>query len=272
MAFRRPVYFVNNGLRQMSDSQIADVQTALMHQYLSTPSVRLDVVSSGGNLGTINNTRLQHGSSSVSVVTNGFARISQVLETVTVPDTKDLPMYYTNNSLRIMTFQDFLDTFVNPVGAINFNPYTISTTSSLSGHTLVSSTPVFEDTRAVSDTGTTVTTIANYYLHKKNIPTLPTVKLFSYLHLTNGFKSKTLSAINTQLQHLIRHILRNNTGTLLRYTYNGTGTTLGTAMTDTRLNSSIRRTTGTYPYLRTVYRPYGSAITIATYALRGAIS
>ena len=275
MAFRRPVYFVNNGLRQMSDSQIADVQTAFLHHYLSTPSVRLDVVASAGNLGTINNTRLQHGSTSVSVVTNGFARISQTLETVNAPDTVDLPMYYNGTNLRVMSLQDLMDTFITPVGLINFNPYTISTTTTLTGYTLVSATPVFTDTRAIANTATSVQTIANYYLHRKNIPVLPTLKLMSFLNTSVGFKSKTLVNINTQLQSLIRHTLRNVTGSLLRYSYNGAGTTLGTTMVDTRLNSStsiyIPPAYGSM-YGTSLRAPSGSAITISNYALRGAIS
>lgn len=269
MAFVRPVYFVSGGhLRQMSDSQIVDVRNNLIQQYRGSIANSLLVVASGGNLGTIYDTRLQHSSSvPLPIISTGYARLTQSFPAVGDPGMTDLPMYYTaGGHLRVMSVQDFIDTFMPSI--INFNPYTVSTVNAITGYTLISTTPIFSDTRAVSDTATTVTTVANYYLHRINPGTVPSIVPMAYIHGTNGFAFKATQ--NAHLLNVAKYILYAVTNYRLRYWYSisGGGTDLGTVMTDTRLNSYIKRTTGVKPYQVTTYRPYGSAVAVNYYALR----
>lgn len=269
MAFVRPVYYVAGGhLRQMNDTQISNVQANLIHQYRGSISNILTVVASGGNLGSLTDTRLQHNSTlPLPIISTGYARLTQSITAIANPGMTDLPMYYTAaGHLRVMSIQDFIDTFMPSI--INFNPYTVSTVNAISGYTLISTTPIFSDTRAVADTATTVTTINNYYLHRVNPGTPPALVPMAYIHGTNGFAFKA-----TQEAHLLnvaKYILYAQTNYRLRYWYSisGGGTDLGTVLTDTRLNSYIKRTTGTAPYTVTTYRPYGSAVAINYYALR----
>ena len=69
-------------------------------------------------------------------------------------------MYYDGTSIKAMNLQDVKDTFLHPAidlltsgstGTDQAGTYHISTSSSVSGSTLVSATPVFSDTGA--DTG-----------------------------------------------------------------------------------------------------------------------
>ena len=67
MAVRKPLYYDSGNLREMSDVQIAQIKARMFWLYVENPSVELSVVSSGGSLGAINDTRLQAGAASISV-------------------------------------------------------------------------------------------------------------------------------------------------------------------------------------------------------------
>ena len=66
MAVRAPLYNDNGNLKEMSTSLVDAIVQQTVYQYSLNPSVSLSVVSSGGNLGTITDTRLQAGASSSS--------------------------------------------------------------------------------------------------------------------------------------------------------------------------------------------------------------
>ena len=181
---------------------VDEIVDQVVYQYFLNPSVTLSVVSSGGNLGTLNDTRLQAGAQSTSVssfpseattaepstVTVNYSKISSTNASVSTPtaDTgKTWPIYYTDTGeIRAMSITDVKDTFIHP--AIDLltsgstttqqgGTYQISTSTSVTGNTLVSSTAVFTDTRAnasaytasgIPETLDQPTTITNYYLHK----------------------------------------------------------------------------------------------------------
>jgi hypothetical protein len=91
MAVRTPLYFVSGNLREMDSAMIDEIKALAIYQYSLNPSRTLAVVGSGGNLTSINDTRLQAGAASTSttafpneattaepsVVTVSYQRITQ---------------------------------------------------------------------------------------------------------------------------------------------------------------------------------------------------
>lgn len=295
MAFRRPLYETGGNLREMSDSQIGALATRAAREYLSNPSVSLSVVSSGGNLGSIADTRLRAGSATsdsrnfdtqaetpnVSTVTVNYSRVNQSVDNT---DFSGLSMgrflYYTDGGdIREMSDQDMYDTVGDPAidqilsGANEI--YTIRTSTSLSGYSSVSSTPIFSDTRAnvgaytsggIPETRDQPTTINNYYLLKRSFTTH---SITSPVYLTGGnIRTYSDSDAATLMREMIRHMAAEVSGRRIRFSWNGSGTTSGTAV-DTKLNGSgnyqTRQVGDDY---RSQEFPNGSAVTANTYNLR----
>jgi len=186
MTVRRPLYYVDGNLREMTDTQIAQIKARMFWSYVSNPSVTLTVVNSGGSVGTITDTRLQAGEASTSasafvgeettaepsIVNVAIARLQQTVASDPNPATTptQYPAYYTaEGQIKSMSLQDMYDTFAVEVfnggwtssdgstiypSLIDAQIYTISTTTSLTDYTAVpgpdGSTiiPVFTDTRA----------------------------------------------------------------------------------------------------------------------------
>lgn len=306
MSIRTPLKLDGSNLREMTSAEIQAIQTEAIRQYGSNPYVYLSVVSSGGNLGTINDTRLIAGAGGTTDVTNydtaaetpnvstktvGYARITQSIDTSLTNWTNatlSYPLYYDGGDLREMTAADFGDTFIKPAidtltsgstGTAQAGTYHISTSSSVSGSTLVSSTPVFVDTRAnagaytaggIPETQDQPTTITNYYLHRVNSASegsyqLPVCYTKSGTNLQQASAATLQNALNTMINYYAAEV----TGTRIRYSINGTGTNRGSAMTDTKLNSStyLQRYVNTDDY-RTQEVPSGTATTISTNYLR----
>jgi len=317
MAVRRPLYYDSGDLREMTDEQIAKIKARMYWSYVNNPSVALTVVGSGGNLGTITDTRLQAGAASTSVsafpseaetaepsiVNVGFSRIQQTVSSDPNPATTptQYPAYYTTGGdVRSMTLQDMYDTFAVEVfnggwtaadgstvypSLINSVIYTISTTTSLSGYTAVSGTPIYTDTRADTTAYTSggipeaqdqPTTIQNYYLLKKdtvNVSFDPMVRV-----KTDGnIEAMTSAGIDTAIGAAIRYLVQAETGYKIRYGYgvngSGTGTVCGSAMTDSRLDGSGNYQTlyvGTDDY-RAQEFPDGSQQVINVYTLKSRV-
>ena len=61
MAVRSPLKNDSGNLKEMSSAEVNGIVDQIIYQYSLNPSVELSVVGSGGNLGTINDTRLQAG-------------------------------------------------------------------------------------------------------------------------------------------------------------------------------------------------------------------
>ena len=112
MAVRRPLILTGtNNLIEMTDAQRNAVKDRCRFLYGANPSVTLSVVGSGGNLGTISDTRKQAGASTtrvdrfstagetpnISTVTVNYARVSQSnVNTTASVDTNNIafPIYY----------------------------------------------------------------------------------------------------------------------------------------------------------------------------------
>jgi len=272
MAVRTPLYNDSGNIRQMTSAMVDEIVDQVVYQYSLNPGVSLSVVSSGGSVGTINDTRLQAGAFSSSAtstpsegttaepstVTVNYSKIDQTDATHTpTADTGKLwPIYYnSSNQIQAMSITDVRDTFLHPAidllvsgstGTQQGGTYQISTSTSVSGSTLVSSTPVFQDTRAntslytssgIPETLDQPTTITSYYLHKiTGSDTSYTLPFF--INADNNIQIFAEATFESLLQEWIRHTAAASTdGYRLSYSYT-TGNNRGTGMTDTKLDGS----------------------------------
>jgi hypothetical protein len=305
MAVRTPLKLNGTNLQEMSADEITAIRTEAIRLYGLSPSVTLSVVTSGGNLGTINDTRLQAGAGitrvdrfatlaeldDVSTVTVGYSKLNEAYDTSEVEwtdATYSYPLYYDAGDLREMTATDFADTFIYPAidtlttgstGTAQAGTYFISTATTVAGATLVSATPVFTDTRAnaalytadgLIETRDQPTTITNYYLHRVNSASAAGHELpICYTKTGTNLYQTPSATFTTALQSMIRYYAAEITGTKIDYNINGTGNNRGTAIIDTRLNSSTYLTQQvTLDDYRAQEVPSGTATTISTYNLR----
>ena len=130
MTARAPLYWNGSQLQEMSASQINTFVDLAVYYYSLDPSRTLTVSGSGGNLTSIDDTRLQAGAYSTasgsypseattaepSEVTVSYQRITQSAASVsTTTDTgKTFPVYWDGSAVKHMTEADFLDTFIYP--------------------------------------------------------------------------------------------------------------------------------------------------------------
>lgn len=310
MTARRPVKLDgNNNIQECTDAEITALVRETIRQYGDSPSVTLAVGS--GNLGNLSDTRLKAGAAGsdstnfdtaseladVSTVTVNYNKIIQsVVSVASLENTDDaysFPLYVdSNNNLRAMSLADVNDTFVAPAvllmcttstGTDQAGTYTItSSTSAASGETLISSTPVFTDTRAnagaytaggIPETVDQPTTITNYYLHRVNSASAATIvrPLVTVLGATGSIQKYPVASLRAFLAQAIRYAVGTQelSGSTIRYSFSSSGTTSarGTAMLDTRLNSSTRITNQVGDDYRAQEVPSGSATTISTHRL-----
>ena len=307
MAVRTPLKNDSGNVKEMSSGEVNQIIDQIVYQYSLNPSVALSVVSSGGNLGTITDTRLQAGAASTSttafpseattaepsVVTVSYSKINST--TATISPTSDTgkiwPVYYNaSGNIQAMSLQDVKDTFLHP--AIDLltaattttqqaGTYFISSATSVSGSTRVSATPVFSDTRAntslytdsgIPETLDQPTTITNYYLYSVNgSDTAYTIPFF--INASNNLQEYTAATFESLVQGWIRYTAASSTDGY-KITYNlgtsGSGNVRGSGMANTILNGS-----GNYQTLfvntddyRAQEFPNGTAVTSSTYYLR----
>ena len=271
MTARAPLYWNGSQLQEMSASQINTFVDLAVYYYSLDPSRTLAVSGSGGNLTAIDDTRLQAGAYSTatgsypseattaepSTVTVSYQRITQSAASVsTTADTgKTFPVYWDGSAVKHMTEADFLDTFIYPAitqmssgstTSQQAGTYFISTTTSVAGATLVSSTPIFSDTKADTtaySAGTigdhaldNPTTVTNYYLHRiDGVLTAPTI-LPLYGDGSNNLKAYSVAEIGTLMQEFVRYqVVSSSTGYTLTYNIDGSGTARGSAIVNTIL-------------------------------------
>ena len=304
MAVRTPLYNNNGNLQDMSTSMVTALVNQTIYQYSLLPGTSLSVVNSGGSLGSITDTRLQAGvsSSGVSsfpseaataepnVVTVTYAKINQVKAafTPTADTGRTWPVYRTSsNDIQAMSLQDVKDTFLHPAidslvsgstGSAQGGTYFIATTTSVAGATLVSSTPVFSDTRAnvsaytaggIPESTDQPQTITNYYLHRCNGANSTYTKP---MFLTSSFDIQEYSDAGwaALIQEWIRFTAaQSSDGYQINYSLSA-GTNRGSGMGDTRLNGSgnyQQRLINANDY-RAQEFPNGTAVNINTYYLK----
>lgn len=304
MAFRRPLYWDGSGLREMTDSMINEIRSRVSYQYSLNPSVTLSVVGSGGNLGTISDTRRTAGAfrsfttrfpsesetAEPGTVTVNYSRINAGYPSAPAPsdtNNKAWPVFYNGGDIQAMSTTDMYDTFIYPAintlvsgstGTAQGGTYRIHTGTSLSGHTLISGTPVFSDTRA--NTGAYSSggipealdqpfTVTNYYLFRIN-GSAPSYTAPMFITGSNDVQQYTTSAFDSILQDMVRHVAREVSGHRIRYSLNGSGSNRGSGMSNTVLNGSgayRTRFVNANDY-RAQEHPNGSAVTAGTTFLR----
>jgi hypothetical protein len=272
MAVRTPLYFVSGNLREMDAGMITDLQNLAIYEYAQNPSVTLSVSGSSGNLTSINDTRLQAGSSLTNVstfpseaataepstVTVSYQRILKTAATVTatVDTGKTFPLYYNSaGNLQHMNATDFIDTFIAPAittltsGSTTTSQggtYLVSTSTSVAGAALVSATPIFTDTRADTSLYSAAgipedldqpQTITNYYLHQITGPTEPTLTTFPlYADSNNNIKEYSQAEIASVLASYIRREAASSVlANSIDYNFDGPGTARGSSIANTIL-------------------------------------
>jgi len=306
MAVRRPVIWDTGtgGIKEMTAAQLNAVIAQVSYQYSLNPSVTLSVVTSGGSLGTIDDTRTQAGSYSTSTtaypseattaepstVTVNYSKIDETVASVSAPSPasgKTLPMYWSGTGLQVMAEEDFYNTIIEPAidnlvsgstGTAQGGTYQIHTSTSLAGNTLVSGTAVFSDTRAdtslytagsIPETLDQPTTITNFYLFSIDGAASSYVSPLGLRTADNHLQTYTESDFNTMLQNYVRYAAANRTNYKIRYSYT-TGNNRGSGMTDTKLDGAGNyqtRFVNANDY-RAQEFPNGTAQTINTYYLK----
>ena len=303
MTVRTPLYWNGDQMQEMKSSQLTEIYNLGIYHYSLQPSVALSVSGSGGNLTSIDDTRLQAGAmltaagsfpneattAEPSVVTTSYERITQTLNTVTpTSDTGvTFPIYWNGTQIQSMTQADFIDTFVLP--AINLmatgditvsqgGTYHVSTSETVSGSSLVSTTPIFSDTRAdtslytaagIGETLDQPTTVTNYYLHKIEGDSGEPSVISTFIDVNNDMKQYSSSVLGVLIAEQIqKQVVSSSAGYTLRYNIDGSGTTRGTSIVNTILTGG----SGNYQQLfasdndyRAQEFPDGSPSTANTY-------
>jgi len=197
-------------------------------------------------------------------------------------------VYYDGTSIKAMNLQDVKDTFLHPAidllttgstGTDQAGTYHISTSSSVSGSTLVSATPVFTDTGAntsaytsggIGETLDQPTTLTNYYLQLINgTDTSFTSPVF--IRSDDQIQIYPTATFQSLLQEWIRYTaVSSSDGYSISYNINGSGNNRGSGMVDQRLNGSGAYTTrfvNANDY-RAQEFPNGTLTTVNTYFLK----
>ena len=271
MTVRNPLLYNGSQMQEAKTSDMDRLYSLGAYYYSLSPSRTLTVAGSGGTLTSIDDTRLQAGAASTasgsfpseattaepSEVTVSYQRITQVTGTanITTSDTgKTFPIYWNGTQVKAMTEQDFIDTFVHPTITVlsagttttdQAGTYHIATADSVAGSTLVSSTPVFTDTRAdtslytadaIAETQDQPQTITNYYLHLIT-GVEPTYNPPLYIDGSNNLKQYTSAEIGALLQEYIKNkVVNSSDGFQLSYNIDGSiGNARGSAIVNTRL-------------------------------------
>ena len=292
----------SNNLIEMSTTDINNIKSQVRYLYGTDPSVDLSYVSSGGSLGSISDTRLQAGASTtdvtnfdteaetpdVSTVTIDIARISQANEDTTeTADTNNIafPIWNDNGNVKSMTLTEFYETFIYDSittlsnGSDQPGTYRIHSANSLSGHTLISTNPVYSDTRANPDLYTAAnipeaqdqpTTITNYYLFRTNSGSAVSYSKPVFIrNADNNLQEYSTANFDAIMKNCIRHVASEVTGKRIRYRLNGAGNTRGTGMANTILvNSTYQQEEAGIDDYRTQEFPSGTEITTNTHYLK----
>ena len=308
MAVVKPLYVVSGNLQEMDSTKVDELIARAVYQYSLSPSVVLSVVSSGGNLGTISDTRKQAGAVSTSnssfpaesstqepqTVTVNFDKIQNTTTTSTpTADTgKTFPVYYNSSGqIQAMSVADWKDTIIHPainllasgtVSATAAGTYHISTSASVSGSTEVSgsNTKVFIDTRAdtsaysagsIPETQDQPTTITEYYLQRINGTDASYTEPY-FLDGSNNIQEFTTANFDALLLSWIKSTAAGSTdGFAISYSLgtSGSGQTRGSGMADTILDGSGNyQTRQENDDYRAQEFPNGSVTTANTYHLR----
>jgi len=304
MAVRTPLKLDgSNNLIEMSTADMNNIKSQIMYLYGTSPSVTLSQVATDGSLDAITDTRLKAGAMSThpvstrpetttaepSTVTVTYDRIDAATANTTASFDANgvaFPIFNNGGNIQAMSLTDMYDTFINPTidllvdGTDRPGTYRIHTATTLTDHTIVSTTPVYSDTRAdtslytaagITETLDQPTTITNFYLFKTNSGDAIGYPRPLYIRNADAdLQEYTTVQSDAILLNCIRHTASEITGNTIRYRMNGAGSARGSGMTNTILNGTGNyqtRFVGANDY-RAQEFPNGTAVTVATHYLR----
>ena len=302
MAVRTPLYWDGSSLREMSSTMVTQLVNRAINSH-DNPSAALNVVSSGGSLAAMSDTRMQAGaarsftnrfptegetaepSQSIPV---SYDKIDQQNASISTPsdtNSRAYPVFWNGSDIQCMNATDMFDTFISSaIGTLtdgNDRPgiFKIHTSTSLSGHTLKNSTPVFSDTRAntgaytaggITETQDQPTTVTNYYLFRKDQESAVSYTAPLKLDDSSNLQAYSDATLDAMFLSEIRHHTVNTSGSRIVYSINGSGNNRGSGMVDTRLNGGgnyQQRFVNANDY-RSQEFPNGTATTINTFFLK----
>ena len=307
----------NVSFQVCTQAEVIQISTEMIRQYGANPSATISVgsgnmgtitdtrleVGAVGNDAT--NFDTQGETADVSTETVSYNKLVGAFHGVSAPSFSrgteisnstntafSFPCYIDDatgdaQSIRQFNLDDMLDTFWHPAATriVAGNPhedaagsYTINVNTSNGNHTLVSSTPIFTDTRATASDYTAAgvpeaadqqDVVNNYYLHRKNV--VGSAAAMPYLV---GF-AKNVSipqliphaTLKSQLQAIARYGAINESSYRIQYAFaaSTSGFTTRATAIDTKLNSSAYLTRQVGDDYRSQEVPAGSAATISTY-------
>jgi len=273
----RPLINDNNNLREMTDSEKANMITYCAELYRNNPTVTLSVVGSGGNLGSFDDTRLTAGGVSIStgdqdaindgadefpqesetqepqVVTVSFSRLEQTIDSSPLADSdtdsKKYPVYYDGDNIKSMTLTDMYDTFIkDAISEVAPDIYYIHNDSALAGYSLVDTTPIFIDTgadvaqytaAAIPEDSDQPYVREQFYLHQKDFTLRDSA--FPPVRVQTGASDNLRTLLDSDwrvmLETSMRYASVNLSGSIVKYGINTGGTDCG-AFYDDRLNGT----------------------------------
>jgi len=292
----------SNNLIEMSTTDINNIKSQVRYLYGTNPSVDLSRVASGGSLGSISDTRKQAGTSTtdvtnydtesetpnVTTVTVDYANVDQANENTTELADTDLvrfPVYNDSGNIRAMTLTDMYDTFIYPAidtltdGSDQPGTYRVHSANSLSGHTLISTSTIFVDTRAnpaaytagaIPEALDQPTTITNYYLFRTNSGSAVGYNKPVFIrNADKNLQEYTTASFDSILFDCVRHVASEVVGSRIRYRFNGAGNARGTGMSNTILvNSTYEQRLVNNDDYRTQEFPSGTEVSTNTHYLR----
>lgn len=293
MTVRIPLFIQDKeSIRQWDTTIQSNIQRRLAYSYAADPTVALSVVSSGGNISPdMSDTRYRSGAAvqntsgawpevtvtptetdteEPTVVTTTYDKISQ---TRTNPgghesyyDWKAKPVYYEDRpnggySIREMSWQDFLDTFIDPVvsnivtgtsSTLSGGTYFISTSSSVANSTNLGT--VFIDTKADISSFTTAsigesgtyqdhpTTVNTYSLFRNDgfetdfrLPLVIDRSSNGINAAPSGLREMTQNEFSDLFLPILKQQIYDGAGNTLEFNIDGDGTTKGSAINNTVL-------------------------------------
>lgn len=296
-------------LTEMTISQKAAIRGWAGQLYRANPSVQLNwqgSVAGSSSIGTIKDTFYTYGAYAVNnfgfsfnnpqdprLLERNFTPLYQGFDSVSPlqagPTT--YPVYYLNNELRSMTFQDMIDTFIfKALDDVRGTVYRIHAGTVLNGYDFWPLTgqgsdlqlEVFEDsyadTAAYADsalvppyTGTSRIIAGAVWYFFQGLADFSGRTLYTpaVIDASGNPTPQNSSTWETILSELCRYAAVNTTGCRIRYSWNGTGTSCGT-VSDSRLSplgilTKNRRVNDNY-YSQDF--PSGTVQAVNTYTLR----
>lgn len=300
-------------LTEMTVSQKAAIREWAGQLYRANPSVQLNwegSVAGTTSIGTITDTYYTYGEYSVNnfafanppnpvLIPRFFSSLYQGFDSVSPPQAgpTTYPVYYLNNELRSMTFQDMIDTFIfKALDNVRGTVYRIHAGTVLNGYDFWPLTgqgsnlqlEVFEDsyadTAAYADsqlvppyTGAAKVNVGAVWYFFQGLADFSGRTLYTpaVIDASGNPTAQNSSTWETILSELCRYAAVNTTGCRIRYSWNGTGTSCGTA-TDSRLSPLGILTKNRYVQSNDNYYsqdfPSGTVQAVNTYTLRASLT